>query len=248
MSIIVEKKFQLDSPVENVWSFIADPARVAVCLPGVELTEVVDTVTYAGNVRVKVGPMTVAYAGEAQLTERDEAARTFKMVGKGKEKGGAGSARMELMATIAEAGGGAEVSVKSTIDLTGKVVRFGRGMIVAVSDQLFEEFVANVRANLETEKALAPSPARHEPADAANAPLDEAPVRSELLPAPPPEAPGVPSERGYQPDAVLASKPSSSLAPASKPVAALPLFFKALMSMLKRFLSRILGRNRKPQE
>jgi carbon monoxide dehydrogenase subunit G len=236
VAITIEKKFQVTSSVEDVWSFIANPAQVAACLPGVELTDVVDDVTYTGNVRVKVGPMTVAYAGEARVTERDESIHTFKMVGKGKEQGGAGSAKMELMATVVAVDGGVEIGVKSTLDLTGKVVRFGRGMVEAVSDQLFDEFVANLRAHLETEKVPAPLPS--EPLPTAPSldvsPSEDAPSEASL-PAPAPEPPS---------GALVVSKPPSRLAPAGKPVAALPLFFRALVAMLKRIVLRLFGRSR----
>lgn len=237
MAITVEKKFRLDARVDDVWRFMADPAEVAVCLPGVELTEIIDEVTYAGNVRVKVGPMTVAYAGEAKLTERDDARRTFTMVGKGKEKGGAGSAKLELTAKIAEVDGGVEVNVSSSIDLTGKVVRFGRGMMQAVSDQLFEEFVANLKGKLEIAHAnAAPSPSVEHGASAPE--VQSAPVPAVEPPSAQTEPPS---------SARVVSKPPSSLGRPSAPVAALPLFFRVLQTFFRRVFGRMFGRQRNPK-
>lgn len=167
MATRIEERFTVRAPPRAVWEFLVDPRRVVTCLPGAELTEVVDERTFLGTVKVKVGPVTVAYKGKVLLGERDDATRTVRMSGEGRESGGAGAARMTMESRVAEAPDGAEVSVRSDVDIAGRLVQLGRGMIEQVSHQLFAQFAANVRAALEAAPAgegggpaAAPAPPR----------------------------------------------------------------------------------------
>ena len=56
------------------------------------------------------------------------------MAGEGRETSGAGSARLSMtsrLATLPE--GGTEIRVEADVDVAGKLVQFGRGMIEQVS-------------------------------------------------------------------------------------------------------------------
>lgn len=151
-------------PPERVWQFLVDPAQVVRCLPGAELLETVDERTYRGRVKVKVGPISTAYDGTATLTEVDQDARRMQLVGEGKEVGAAGSARMGMIGRVqAHPDGGSEVEVEATIDIAGRVMQFGRGLIESVSRQLFRQFAESVRTTLESEQAATP-PATETPA------------------------------------------------------------------------------------
>lgn len=150
MSITIHETFSVIAPIERVWRFLTTPQEVVQCLPGAELTEVLSDREYAGRVKVKVGPVTAAYAGKATLAEVDEAARRITLIGEGRETGGAGSAKMTMRGGVApNANGGSDVSVDATIDIAGKVMQFGRGLVESVSQQLFKQFVELARAKLE---------------------------------------------------------------------------------------------------
>lgn len=156
MAIRIEERFTVAAPVERVWEYLVDPRRVVGCLPGAELAEVVDERTFLGNVKVKAGAVTVAYRGKVRLVEVDAAARRVRMTGEGRESAGTGSARMTMESRVTPAGGGgAEVSVQADLDVVGRIVQLGRGMIEQVSHQLFEQFAACVRATLEAEARAA---------------------------------------------------------------------------------------------
>ncbi len=151
MSIVINESFAVNAPVERVWRFLTSPQEVVRCLPGAELTEVLGEREYAGRVKVKVGPVTAAYAGKATLTEVDAAAHRMTLVGEGRETGGSGSAKMTMRGSVVpHAGGGSDVNVNATIDIAGKVMQFGRGLVESVSQQLFKQFVEQARAHLET--------------------------------------------------------------------------------------------------
>jgi carbon monoxide dehydrogenase subunit G len=157
LAIRIEEKFQVEAPKERVWAFLLDPHKVVACAPGAQLTEVVDDRTFKGNVRVKVGMITASYSGQAHLEEVDEAAGLVRMLAQGKESAGSGSARATLQARVRPLSDSAtEVEVTADIDVVGRLMQFGRGMVQDVSRQLFRQFVACVKQQLENPEAGAP--------------------------------------------------------------------------------------------
>lgn len=151
MSIAIHETFSVNAPIARVWRFLTTPQEVVECLPGAEITEVLSEREYAGRVKVKVGPVTAAYAGKATLAEVDEAAHRITLIGEGRETGGAGSAKMTMHGGVTpNAGGGCDVTVDATIDIAGKVMQFGRGLVESVSQQLFQQFVEQARVKLES--------------------------------------------------------------------------------------------------
>ena len=150
MPFKIEEEFEVRAPVQKVWEYLIDPAKVVVCIPGAELLEELDDRTFVGAVKVKVGPMTMSYKGRMKFTEVDEQGHQVRMVGEGREAGGAGSAKVTMLSKVAPLdGGGALVVVSAEVDLVGKIVQFGRGMIEEVSRQLFRQFSASVKQRLE---------------------------------------------------------------------------------------------------
>lgn len=151
MAFRIEETFRVEAPLDRVWRYIIDPHRVVRCLPGAELTGEEGERTYLGRVKVKVGPVTASYAGRAQLAEVDETRHSVRLTGEGRESGGAGSARLAMTSrVIALPDGATEIRVEADVDVAGKIVQFGRGMIEGVSRQLFKQFAECVRAELAT--------------------------------------------------------------------------------------------------
>jgi len=158
MPFKIEEEFEVRAPVQRVWEYLIDPAKVVVCIPGAELLESQDERAFVGAVKVKVGPMTMSFKGLVKFTEVDEQRRQVSMVGEGRETGGAGSAKVTMLSKVAPLdGGGALVAVNAEVDLVGKIVQFGRGMIEEVSRQLFRQFSACVKQRLEVVDEAQPS-------------------------------------------------------------------------------------------
>ena len=136
--------------MHRVWRYLVDPTQVVACVPGAELTSVEDARTFKGRVKAKVGPVSASYAGVARLTEQDDDAHTLTLAAEGKEAGGSGSATVTMRVELhAVSDGGVEVHVTATVDIVGRVMQFGRGMVEMVSRQLFADFVSCVRSLLE---------------------------------------------------------------------------------------------------
>lgn len=153
MAIELEEEFQVAAPVERVWRFLMTPENVAACMPGASLVETLDERNFVGNIKLKVGAVTANYQGRISFTEVDEAGRSVQMSVEAKEKGGGTvkgtvSNRMDALAD-----GGTRVVCEAHVELTGRIMQVGRGMIQGVSQQLFKKFVANARERLEAEES-----------------------------------------------------------------------------------------------
>jgi len=150
MAFKIEERFEVQAPVERVWEYLIDAKRVVHCLPGAELLEQQDDQMFLGAIKVKVGPLSMSYKGKAKFTEINEQTHQVRMVGDAREVGGSGSTKISMLSTVAPlASGGSEVSVNADIDLVGKIVQFGRGMIEEVSRQMFRQFSTCVKQQLE---------------------------------------------------------------------------------------------------
>lgn len=153
MAIRIEKSFTVEAPPERVWAFLVDPERVASCLPGAAITGKVDEDTYAGTMKVKLGPVSASYRGRLRFDRLDRESWTAELSGGGEETKGKGGARMTMTSRLEETAAGTEVSVVSDVEVTGILAQFGRGMIQNVSDRMFETFTSRMRDQLEDDGA-----------------------------------------------------------------------------------------------
>ena len=150
MAFKIEERFEVQAPVERVWKYLIDPARVVECLPGAELLEMKDEHNFVGAIKVKVGPLAMSFKGNGKFTEINEETHQVRMVGDAREVSGAGSTKVSMLSTVAPlANGGSEVVVTADVQLVGRIVQFGRGMIEEVSRQIFRQFSTCVKSKLE---------------------------------------------------------------------------------------------------
>ena len=83
--MIIDDGFDIDAPVDRVWSLLKDIPKVATCIPRAEITEVVDERTYRAKVSVRVGPVEVSYRAVITVQSLDDATHTAKFHVKGDE-------------------------------------------------------------------------------------------------------------------------------------------------------------------
>ena len=158
MGVSVAEEFEVRASADRVFAWLIDPRQVVECLPGAELLEAQDERTFTGRMRVKVGPVTASFRGRARFDELDAAARRVRMSGEGQDTGGAGSAKMTMVSVVESLpDGGARIRVQSDVEVVGKLMQFGRGLMEEVSRQMFKQFAACVAAKLETAPAISTS-------------------------------------------------------------------------------------------
>jgi carbon monoxide dehydrogenase subunit G len=146
----IENSFEVAAAPDKVFAFLLDVNQVVGCVPGAELAEVVDPNTFKGRVKIKVGPVTVAYAGTAKISGRDEATRTATLEGEGRETTGPGNARAKATMHVEAAEGGSRVTINTDYTVAGRVAQFGRGLMEDVSKSLVAQMAACIKAKLET--------------------------------------------------------------------------------------------------
>lgn len=145
----LENSFPVSAPPDRVFAFLLDINKVVACVPGAELSEVVDPSTFKGRVKVKVGPITVAYNGTARISERDDAQRTATLTAEGRETTGSGSARATATMKVQPAGSDSLVQIVTDYHVAGRVAQFGRGVMEDVSKRIIKDMASCIQSHLE---------------------------------------------------------------------------------------------------
>ena len=162
----LNNEFRVAVPAAKTWEVLTDVERVAPCLPGATLLSV-DGDEFTGAVKVKVGPITVSYKGEAVFQEKDAAAQRVVLKASGKETRGNGSAAALVTAQLKDEGDATSVVITTDLTISGKAAQFGRGVLADVSTNLIGQFAKRLEAELLGDSA--PSAATAAPASAADA-------------------------------------------------------------------------------
>jgi carbon monoxide dehydrogenase subunit G len=175
-----DNSFEVPLPVDDAWKVLMDIRRIAPCLPGAELTEVVDDRTYKGKVGVRLGPVSLAFAGTVRFDEIDDANHGARIAAQGTDTKGRGAANATATFHLEPVSGGSRVLVHTNLTLSGAVAQYGRGVgiIQMTAAQIITQFAANLKAQL---GPAAPAPAIT-PAAAAIAPAASA---ASAVPVPP---------------------------------------------------------------
>lgn len=162
-------RFALPVSVDEAWPILLDLRRVAPCMPGAAI-EAGDGDAYVGRMKVKIGPIEMAYRGDLRFLERDDAAHRLKVEGVGKELRGGGGARAVVTMDAVPTAGGCEISIDSDYSLSGRAAQFGSGMIDEIGGKLMKEFARRLEKLLlaRGEEAV-PSPAAPPPMPVASA-------------------------------------------------------------------------------
>jgi carbon monoxide dehydrogenase subunit G len=189
----LEHSFDVPGPVEDAWSVLLDVERIAPCMPGAVLEEVTDD-SFTGTVKVKVGPITVTYAGTARFVSQDAAAHVVVIDARGKETRGTGTAAATVTSRLRQVGAATRCDVSTDLAITGKPAQFGRGVMADVGRKLIGQF-----AGCLAEEIVQPH----------SGPVEPAPLPA----ATPPEEVAAPAESALPPDA----EPTPAPAPPATP-------------------------------
>ena len=145
MAMEMDHSFTVPVPPDQAWDVLLDVERIAPCMPGATVNDV-DGNVVNGRIKVKVGPVSLTYKGTAKFTERDSEAHVVVLEASGKETRGAGTASANVRASMVPdaSGSGTEVTMHTTMNVTGRPAQFGRGVMVEVGGKLVEQFAQNL--------------------------------------------------------------------------------------------------------
>ena len=154
MQVTINKVFPLDGSVSDAWNLLENIEQVASCMPGAEITETVDENNFKGSVKVKIGPMHVAFNGDIAVQEINPGEHQIHLIAKGQDSKGTSSASMDLTASVRTGESGAsELTGDADVTVNGKLANFGGRMMTQVADQILGQFADNFSSKLEARAA-----------------------------------------------------------------------------------------------
>jgi carbon monoxide dehydrogenase subunit G len=147
--MLVENEFTVPASGAEVWAYLLEVEKVAKCLPGAELTEIVDAQTFKGRIKLKLGAMDLSFAGTVSIVEMDDAEGRAVMRASGREEKGKGQAQATVTAFLTGTEtGGTSVKISQDIQMSGAVAQFGRGLIQDVAGTLIGKFADCLKSEL----------------------------------------------------------------------------------------------------
>jgi uncharacterized protein len=146
---------RISRPAPEVLDALLDAGTVAACLPGSRLIGEVADNTYAGELRLRIGPVQAVYAGTVRLDNADRDAGTATLHASGWEQGGQGRADASVTLRVENRGGSTRVLINADLMIRGKVAEYAPGAIGDVSQRLVEQFAGNVEQFLATQASTA---------------------------------------------------------------------------------------------
>ena len=259
--MLIENSFEVPASIDVTWAYLLDIEKVVPCMPGAEITEVIDDGNWKGQVTIKLGPVKMAFKGKVAISERDDNAHKVVLKGSGMEQRGKGAASVTITTTADEVSSGTKVMVVQDLKVQGQAAQMSRGMMQDVSAKLTRQFADCLKANLQGERveekkkeepeAPAPAAPAAEPAPSAAAQSVSEPESAIAARSAPPQgaAPeGGPERRPAPESAEPRTDPKPAAAPrprvqaTAKPVGGFSLMFSALVSALKRQIGKLFGK------
>ncbi|OBG81367.1 carbon monoxide dehydrogenase [Mycobacterium sp. E802] len=138
-------EFSVDAPLDIAWAALTDVPRVVECIPGAAL-ESQNGDDYRANVAIKVGPVGLTLSGTATVVSRDDSTHAMVVRGQARDRKGNGSAEATVTMSACAQGSRTEVTVRTDLELGGRIAQFGAGVISQVSNRIIGQFVHRLNA------------------------------------------------------------------------------------------------------
>ena len=152
--MLIENEFTVAAPIDFLWNYLLDVEKIAPCMPGAELTEVVDDKNWKGKLNAKFGPVSMAFAGTVTIESRDDAAHRVVLSAKGMEQKGKGAANAKVTSWLepGPSDGVTTVKMEADITLTGAAAQLSRGLLPEISKKLTQTFADCLQESMAAEQ------------------------------------------------------------------------------------------------
>lgn len=150
MGIRFENSFSVPASVDVAWQTLIDVPRVVPCMPGTELTEVLDGRRFRAAARMRVGPIELLFRGEGELFDVNDASHTAKLRAKGSDTKGRGAFQTQMDFALVAQGPETLVRVESDLTLSGSVAQHARGagVVKEMARSLTTQFARNLSSEI----------------------------------------------------------------------------------------------------
>jgi hypothetical protein len=197
-----DNSFDVPLSPEQAWSVLMDIPRIAPCMPGAELTELVDPQHFKGKISVRLGPVALAFAGRVEIDSIDEAGRSARIKAQGSDAKGRGAANATATFHIEPSAEGSRVMIHTDLMLSGAVAQYGRG-------------VGMIQAT------AGPKP-----------PPAIAPSFETAMPPPAASSPAAPNSAAASPATASPAAPATPPPPAAKPISGFSLMARVIWQQI----------------
>jgi len=140
----LEHSFSVPADIDTAWNTLLDVERIAMCMPGATLLSV-EGDTFKGEVKIKLGPVTMVFGGTASFVDKDVANHRLVINASGSEtKGNSTAQAIVTTQLVAESPTLTRVDVNTDLAITGKPAQFGRGVMSDVAGRIIGQFAGNL--------------------------------------------------------------------------------------------------------
>src|SRR5215210_8508266 len=144
----IQNEIEVAAPPDELFDVLADVERVAPLVPGANLEGKNNDDTYAGTVKVKVGPITASYRGTLRFLELDHDDHRAVMAASADETKGQGNLEAKITASVSGSDSQSLLSLDTDLDVRGKAAQFGRGALGNVSQRILQQFARNLESQV----------------------------------------------------------------------------------------------------
>ena len=147
----IEGQYTFDGPREVLWELVRDPKVLAACLPGTQSLRQVGEHEYEGEIGVRVGPISGAFAGQLSVTnEVPPASCTLTVEGKGKVGFLKGVGNIDM---TDQGQGKTLMKYTGDVQIGGKVASVGQRLFDSVSRGMIDQALGKLNETLQARNA-----------------------------------------------------------------------------------------------
>ena len=137
----LDHSFSTGKPTDYNWEAILDLDRLIPCVQGGTVVERTSPTAAKAEIKVKMGAMSMTFAGTVEVVEQDDAGHRAVLKVKSREVGGQGHANADVAFALDDGGG----TIHTAAQITGKAASMGEGVVVSVLDGLIKDFTQRLQ-------------------------------------------------------------------------------------------------------
>jgi uncharacterized protein len=138
----LDHSYENGKPIEHNWNTVLDLERLIPCVEGGTVTEATGPESVKAQIKVKMGAMSMTFAGTVAVVEQDPEAHRAVLQVKSREAGGQGYANADVTFSLGNGGG----KIHTAAQITGKAASMGEGVVQSVLDALINDFTGKLAA------------------------------------------------------------------------------------------------------